>query len=770
MVQYSTSASSGFATFSDGTSTATTATVTGLTNGTSYYFKVAAVNSAGTSSYSTVSSSVTPALTAPAFTLSSSTESKAQNTAISGYTISSTGGLIASYAISPSAPAGTSFSTSTGLLSGTPTTVQSATAYTITATNATSTATSTFTLTVTLAAPAFTLSSSTESKAQNTAISGYTISSTGGLIASYAISPSAPAGTSFSTSTGLLSGTPTAVQSATVYTITATNATGSATQTFTLTVTLSCANGGVCAVGDTGAGGGVVFYVQASGGTFTSTGSECNTTGVGDISTCKYLEAAPSGWIVALTPTNCATAGTSTVDPKCVWSGNTSSSIGSTAQGTAIGTGHANTTAIIAQANGGSTAGKAATVSRAYQGGGKTDWFLPSQLELNQLCRYAWNLAVDNTATTCNGGSGTIRLGLSTHYFWSSSETSSSYAYLQSFLVQAYSGPSAKNLDSIDVRPVRAGGTPAAAPSAPTGVSITASSGSLSVAFTAGATGGSAITSYKYSTDGGTTFYTRASGTTASPLVISTLSTNGSTALTNGTAYNIQIKAVNLIGDGTATASTSATPATCANGGVCAVGVDTGAGGGIVFYYSATAFTSTGSACGINCHYLEAAPAGWIVSASPASQANCYDAGTSTVDPRCVWSGDTSNAIGGTAQGTAIGTGHANTTAIILQNSTAGKAATVSRAYQGGGKTDWFLPSQLELNQLCRYAWNLTVNNALETCTGGSGTIRTGFSLIDYWSSSEYDASLVRYHYFTSGGQANYAKSLVLYVRPVRAF
>ena len=291
----------------------------------------------------------------------------------------------------------------------------------------------------------------------------------------------------------------------------------------------------------------------------------------------------------------------------------------------------------------------------------------------------------------------------------------------------------------------------------------------MSVAFTAGATGGSAITSYKYSTDGGTTFYTRASGTTDSPLVISTLSTNGSTALTNGTAYSIQIKAVNLIGDGTATASTSATPASCANGGACVVGVDTGAGGGIVFYYSASAFTSTGSACGINCHYLEAAPTGWIVASTPAGQTNCSTPGTSTVDPRCVWSGDTSNAIGSTAQGTAIGTGHANTTAIILQNSTAGKAATVSRAYQGGGKTDWFLPSQLELNQLCRYAWNLTVNNALETCTGGTGTIRTGFSLIDYWSSSEYDASLARYHYFNNGGQANYAKYLVLYVRPVRA-
>jgi hypothetical protein len=46
--------------FSDGTSTATIATVTGLTNGTAYQFRVAAVNAVGTGSYSTASSAVTP--------------------------------------------------------------------------------------------------------------------------------------------------------------------------------------------------------------------------------------------------------------------------------------------------------------------------------------------------------------------------------------------------------------------------------------------------------------------------------------------------------------------------------------------------------------------------------------------------------------------------------------------------------------------------------------------------------------------------------------
>jgi hypothetical protein len=82
----------------------------------------------------------------------------------------------------------------------------------------------------------------------------------------------------------------------------------------------------------------------------------------------------------------------------------------------------------------------------------------------------------------------------------------------------------------------------------------------LSVAFTAGATGGSAITNYQYSTDGGTSFLTRQTGTTASPILITTLSTNGTTPLTNGTPYDVQLRAVNAAGNGTATATTIGTP------------------------------------------------------------------------------------------------------------------------------------------------------------------------------------------------------------------
>jgi hypothetical protein len=59
-VQYSSNSGSSWTTFSDGTSTSTSATVTGLTIDTAYVFRVAAVNIIGTGSYSTASSSYTP--------------------------------------------------------------------------------------------------------------------------------------------------------------------------------------------------------------------------------------------------------------------------------------------------------------------------------------------------------------------------------------------------------------------------------------------------------------------------------------------------------------------------------------------------------------------------------------------------------------------------------------------------------------------------------------------------------------------------------------
>ena len=100
-----------------------------------------------------------------------------------------------------------------------------------------------------------------------------------------------------------------------------------------------------------------------------------------------------------------------------------------------------------------------------------------------------------------------------------------------------------------------ASGTPATVPSAPTNIVITDGDKQLIVAFTAGSDGGSPIKGYQYSTDNGVTFSATGSKST-SPLTI--------TGLTNGTPYQVRIRAVNnndSIGD-MSTPAVSATPAT----------------------------------------------------------------------------------------------------------------------------------------------------------------------------------------------------------------
>jgi hypothetical protein len=66
----------------------------------------------------------------------------------------------------------------------------------------------------------------------------------------------------------------------------------------------------------------------------------------------------------------------------------------------------------------------------------------------------------------------------------------------------------------------------------------------------------------------------------------------------------------------------------------------------------------------------------------------------------------------------------------VAQNSTANKAATRCRSYTGGGKTDWFLPSRLELAQLYLQ----------KTVVGGFPTSGTAAQTY-YWASSEQFAS-----------------------------
>jgi prepilin-type N-terminal cleavage/methylation domain-containing protein len=216
------------------------------------------------------------------------------------------------------------------------------------------------------------------------------------------------------------------------------------------------------------------------------------------------------------------------------------------------------------------------------------------------------------------------------------------------------------------------------------------------------------------------------------------------------------------------TTTNPASPAqsTCAQGGTCTVGND-GPGGGTVFYVSATNFTSTGSDCGTSCKYLEYAPIGWIVSTTPSGQTNCEIAGTSTVDPKCRMFASGLTTHTGTA--TAIGSGLANTTLITGVSNTAGRAATVTRAFRGGSKSDWFLPSQDELNELCKYARQQTTGNTSTQCSNAN-SLRTGFTSGFYWSSTENGATTSNYQSFSDGDRDNRDKAVLDSVRPVRAF
>jgi hypothetical protein len=181
-----------------------------------------------------------------------------------------------------------------------------------------------------------------------------------------------------------------------------------------------------------------------------------------------------------------------------------------------------------------------------------------------------------------------------------------------------------------------------------------------------------------------------------------------------------------------------------------------GPGGGVVFY-DAGSYQSWG-------RYLEVAPSGWLTTAIDPTEAWCNIA---NVD----FSASISNAILEATLGREIGKGKANTN-LILAKCTSG-AGVLANSYKGGGKNDWYLPSTLELNELCKYARSQTAGNSEEPymqCKS-SGTLRGGFADYKYWSSSESNASDAWIQDFSSGSRGPLRKDFtIFYVRPIRAF
>ena len=114
------------------------------------------------------------------------------------------------------------------------------------------------------------------------------------------------------------------------------------------------------------------------------------------------------------------------------------------------------------------------------------------------------------------------------------------------------------------------------------------------------------------------------------------------------------------------------------------------------------------------------------------------------------------------ATGTAIGTGSANTDAIILaQGTETSYAARLARAYTDGTYTDWFLPSKDELDLMHS-------NIGQGSSTDNIGNFAIGF----YWSSTVEGVNDDRAYaqYFSVGAQNAVPTHNALMVRAVRAF
>ena len=89
-------------------------------------------------------------------------------------------------------------------------------------------------------------------------------------------------------------------------------------------------------------------------------------------------------------------------------------------------------------------------------------------------------------------------------------------------------------------------------------------------------------------------------------------------------------------------------------------------------------------------------------------------------------------------------------------------AASICKEYNGGGHTDWYLPSKRELDLM--YI-NKAIIIATATANGG-----TDLSPFWYLSSTEVDNDSVWKQYFRNGILSMVYKNLTYNVRAVRAF
>ena len=234
--------------------------------------------------------------------------------------------------------------------------------------------------------------------------------------------------------------------------------------------------------------------------------------------------------------------------------------------------------------------------------------------------------------------------------------------------------------------------------------------------------------------------------TSSSAVVTATISAGGAlVGTTTATASSGVATFSNLGIKGAATAYTitytvsGLTPATQSVTPTALSIGSTGPGGGKVFY----AASSSGFACGPTlaerCYYLEVAP---------------IEANNATKE----WAALANRTSSAGASGTAIGSGYQNTMAIINQGNS-NSAAAYAQAYRGGGLSDWYQGSTLEMYQI--YVNRATIITGTAVSHGFAG---------EYWTSTEANASQAYSYDVTnnSGPWPNSKNSNP--VRPIRSF
>lgn len=143
--------------------------------------------------------------------------------------------IIEAFSISPQLPTGLNFDSSTGIISGIPTTVSPQTTYYVTANNANGFNTFNIKISIIGVKPAINFTPP-PIYTVGTAIPPLTPTNTGSPALSFSITPNLSTGLSLNTATGTINGIPIVAKSETLYTVTATNNFGTGTATVLITI------------------------------------------------------------------------------------------------------------------------------------------------------------------------------------------------------------------------------------------------------------------------------------------------------------------------------------------------------------------------------------------------------------------------------------------------------------------------------------------------------------------------------------------------------